>query len=123
MNNIIVFRRSGGFYICFDNDAIIMNYLCNYKISNGKVGFPVNTINKVINILDSNSINYVIKDNTEDKEKKIFGKKNKYKYYLEKEIDKIDIDKRMNRIMNKINNLSMNKLNSLLDIIEIYINE
>ena len=123
MNNIIVFRRSGGFYICFDNDAIIMNYLCNYKISNGKVGFPVNAINKVINILDSNSINYVIKDNTEDKEKKIFGKKNKYKYYLEKGIDKIDIDKRINKIMNKINNLSMNKLNSLLDIIEIYINE
>lgn len=100
-----------------------MNYLCNYKISNGKVGFPVNAINKVINILDSNSINYVIKDNTEDKEKKIFGKKNKYKYYLEKGIDKIDIDKRINKIMNKINNLSMNKLNSLLDIIEIYINE
>lgn len=119
MNNIIVFRRSGGFYICFDNDAIIMNYLCNYKISNGKVGFPVNAINKVINILDSNNINY----NIDDKGKKIFGKKNKYNYYLEKGIDKIDLDKRFNRIMNKINNLSMNKLNGLLDIIEIYIND
>ncbi len=39
MNNIITLRKIGGFYLCFDNDAIIISYLCNYKIKNGKVGF------------------------------------------------------------------------------------
>ena len=58
MNNTVVLRKSGGFYICFDNDAIIIAYLCNYKISNGRVGFPINTINKVTNLLIDNNINY-----------------------------------------------------------------
>ena len=49
--NSIVLRKSGGFYICFDDDAIVVSYLCNYKINNGKVGFPLNTINKVLDRL------------------------------------------------------------------------
>ena len=77
--NSIVLRKSGGFYICFDDDAIVVSYLCNYKINNGKVGFPLNTINKVINILENNSISYIVKENMEDVNKKMYGNKNKYK--------------------------------------------
>ena len=79
MNNTVVLRKSGGFYICFDNDAIILSYLCNYKISNGRVGFPINTINKVTNLLIDNNINYIIKENKNNKEKKKYDKKKKYK--------------------------------------------
>ena len=68
--NSVVLRKSGGFYICFDDDAIIISFLCNYKINNGRVGFPINTINKVTNLLEDNSINYIIKENMEEKEKK-----------------------------------------------------
>lgn len=102
MNNIITLRKIGGFYICFDNDAIIISYLCNYKIKNGKVGFPINTINKITNILDDNNISYIVKEEMEEVDKKIYGKKNKYKYYLEKGINKINLDKRINNIINKI---------------------
>ena len=76
MNNIVL-RKSGGFYICFDDDAIVLSYLCNYKINNGKVGFPLNTINKVINILENNCISYIVKENMEDVNKKMYGNKNK----------------------------------------------
>lgn len=50
--NSVVLRKSGGFYIFFDDDAIIISFLCNYKINNGRVGFPINTINKVTNLLE-----------------------------------------------------------------------
>ena len=53
--NSVVLRKSGGFYICFDDDAIIISCLCNYKINNGRVGFPINAINKVTNLLENNS--------------------------------------------------------------------
>ena len=102
MNNIVL-RKSGGFYICFDDDAIVLSYLCNYKINNGKVGFPLNTINKVINILENNCISYIVKENMEDVNKKMYGNKNKYKCYLDKD---------------KINCINEEDVNKLLDLIE-----
>lgn len=117
MNNVVL-RKSGGFYVCFDNDAIILSYLCNYKLNNGRVGFPINTINKVINILDNNSVNYIVKDNMEEVDKKIFGKKNKYKYYLDKGKKKINLDYRINDIMDKINNMNEEEIDKLINLIE-----
>ena len=114
--NSVVLRKSGGFYICFDDDAIIISFLCNYKINNGRVGFPINTINKVINILEDNCINYIIKENMVIKEKKSFGKKNKYKFYLDKGNKKIDLDYRVNGIMNRLNDLDECDILRLLDL-------
>lgn len=48
----VVFRKVGGFYHVFDGDSYILNYLFNYKIVGNRVGFPINSINKVINILE-----------------------------------------------------------------------
>ena len=61
--------KNGGFYTSYGNDAIIISYVCNYKIINNKIGFPINSINKVINILIDNKINYIIynKDKVIDK--------------------------------------------------------
>ena len=119
----VVIRKSGGFYNVFDDDAIIVSYLTNYKIVGGRCGFPINSLNKVTNLLDNNSINYVVRDNMEDIEKKNFKKKNKYKIMLEKVKKKFNIDYRINYILNKINELSYDKLCSLLGIIEDYIDE
>lgn len=116
--NSVVLRKNGGFYLCFDNDAIIISYLFGYKIVNGRVGFPINSLNKITNLLENDCINYSIKENLEEVNKKSFGKKNKYKFYLEKGKNKIYLDKRVNAIMDKINNLEYDKLNNLLDIIE-----
>lgn len=62
LNNFtsIVLIKSGSFYITFDEDASILNYIFSYQINNSKVGFPLSSINKVKNVLDSKKINYVV---------------------------------------------------------------
>ena len=45
----IVLVKYGNFYRCIDNDALIMFYLFNYKITdNYKIGFPISIINNVL---------------------------------------------------------------------------
>ena len=58
-----------------------------------------------------------------DTEKKNYKKKNKYSKILEKGKKKFDIDYRINDIVNKLNNLSYDKLCTLLDMSEEYCNE
>ena len=119
----VVIRKVGGFYNVFDDDAIIVSYLTDYKIVGGRCGFPINSLNKVANLLDNNSVNYVVKNNTEEAVKKNYKSKNKYIKILEKGKKKFDIDYRINDIIKKLNMLSYEKLSSLLDMIEDYINE
>lgn len=63
----IVLIKCGSFYKCIDNDAFIMNRLFNYKLKPSsktfKVGFPINSLINIINILNSNNINYIVVDN------------------------------------------------------------
>lgn len=56
----IVFIKSGKFYVVYDNDAIICNYLLHYKKVNGKVGFPENALSHVLEILNQKEVSYVI---------------------------------------------------------------
>ena len=106
--NYVILRRIGGFYNSFDNDAIVLSYLCDYKVKNGKTGFPISAIDKVINILEDNKVNYIIKEKGIDKIKKNFNNGNKYNKILIKGKEKYDINFRIDK---------------LIDVIEDYINE
>ena len=64
--NYILLRQIGKFINAFDEDALIINYLLDYKLANGKIGFPSNTLSKVINILEDNYISYEIKGTSHD---------------------------------------------------------
>ena len=123
MESNVVIRKSGGFYNVFDNDAIIVSYLTGYKIVGGRCGFPLNSLNKVTNILEDNKINYIVRENMKDIESKNYSNNNKYDKILDKGKKKYDIDYRINTIMDKINTLSYDKLCKLLDTVEEYINE
>ena len=59
----LVLIKNGSFYITFCDDALILNYLFNYKVINNKVGFPISNLDKVLSKLDSNNISYYIDDN------------------------------------------------------------
>ncbi len=59
----LVLIKNGSFYITFYDDALILNYLFNYKVINNKVGFPISNLDKVLSKLDSNNISYYIDDN------------------------------------------------------------
>ena len=60
----IILFKSGSFYVCFNEDAIVMNKIFNYKLvelkENVRIGFPISLIDKNLNILEKNKINYII---------------------------------------------------------------
>lgn len=123
MGSSVVIRRSGGFYYVFDDDAMIISYLTGYKVSGERCGFPLNSLSKVTNLLEDNSINYIVKENMEEIESKNFKKNNKYSKILDKGKKKFSIDYRINNIMEKLNELSYDELDELLGVIEVYIDE
>ena len=61
----IVFVKLGKFYYCYGKDAYIISYLFKYKLSlvENRVyscGFPSQSLNKVLAMLENRKINYVI---------------------------------------------------------------
>ena len=104
----IKIRKIGKFYNAFDNDALILHYLFNYKVNNGRVGFPENSFNKVINTLEDKNINYEVIG--KEKISNDFKDKNKYDIYLTKSLHKEEIEEKVENISNKINNIQDDKV-------------
>lgn len=58
---VVVFIKYGNFYRCFNNDAYIVSYLFDYKLSEkNSTGFPIKSIDKVISILRNNNISCIV---------------------------------------------------------------
>ena len=81
----IIFIKSGSFFITFNQDAIIINKILNYKIKKLnndyiRVGFPISSINKVSEMLTRNEINYIIYE--DDIIDNIKFNHNKYNNYI-----------------------------------------
>ena len=114
---MVVFRKFGGFYSAYDDDALILHYLFGYKIKESRVGFPTGSIDKIIDKLNELHINYKVDD------KNIVFDDNKYDYYLANSKNRISIDYKIKEIQNKINDLDFNSLNELINIIDNYLNE
>ncbi len=58
---VVVFIRYGNFYRCYYNDAYIVSYLFDYKLSEkNSTGFPIKSIDKVISILRNNNISCIV---------------------------------------------------------------
>lgn len=123
MKSSVVIRRNGGFYYAFDNDALVISYLTGYKVSGDRCGFPLNSLSKVTNLLEESKVNYIVKENMKEVESKNYKKNNKYSKVLDKGKKKYNIDYKINSIIEKLNNLSYDKLEELLEIIEEYTNE
>lgn len=75
----VILIKSGSFYETFNEGAYVLNNLLGYKIKELKcgkrVGFPLVSLNKVINVLCQKKINYIVFEE-EVKEKKKFNKNN-----------------------------------------------
>lgn len=119
-SEVIELRKSGKFYNCFGNDAMIMHHLMNYKIvpSKGGVGFPESAYNKVINTLEDNNISYRVYEKDNMLLEKDYEKLNNYKKVLTNARKGISFEQRINDIENKIKTLSNKKINQLLEVIE-----
>lgn len=115
----ITIRKHGWFYHVFDDDCYILYYLFDYKIINRKTGFPLNSLNKVINKLTDLSISCeVIEEGKRD-----FKKLNKYNKYLKLGISKYDKDNKYLSIYSKLDSLSDADLDKILEYIDGIINE
>jgi len=116
----VILFKVGSFYISFNNDALVMNKIFNYKtleVGNFiKCGFPLNSLNKVLDVLENKEINYLIFSETIVDKKKY--KTNNYKNYLVSKNVR-SIIKRINEI-NEIlkNNINNSKINNVIDEIE-----
>ena len=101
----VIIIKNGSFYNVIGSDCYILEEMFNYKkvkIANSiKVGFPLRSLNKVINKLKYFKINYLIY-NKEITRKKY--KNNNYKNFIKS----LSIDNRVNVITFKLNELKEN---------------
>ena len=111
--------KSGKFYNAFGDEGMILHELLGYKYIEYKnsVGFPESAINKVKGKLDSVNISYSIyeKDNLLEEHK---GIDKNYKIVLSKALKNYDIEKRLTILKSKINNLSTEELERVIDSLE-----
>ena len=118
--NILLIFKNGTFYNAYKDDAIILNYLFGYKIlKDNKAGFPENSFTKVINELENKKIDYqVITKDTNPIIKK-YGNLNAYFKTLNKALEYIKIKDRVNRIQEKLNEVTnVETLEKILKVLE-----
>ena len=107
-------RISGNFCSVFDDDCYILNYFSNYKIIKRKVGFPKSVLDKIINILEENKINYEI---VGEKEEVDFKNLNNYKKFFELGLQKDYKDNFYLQILSKIKEASDEQLDDILNYV------
>ena len=111
--------KSGKFYNAFGDEGMILHELLGYKYIEYKnsVGFPESAINKVKGKLDSVNISYSIyeKNNLLEEHK---GIDKNYKIVLSKALKNYDLEKRLTRLKEKINCLTTEELERIVDNLE-----
>ena len=114
----IILIKSGNFYVALQQDAIVLNDIFKYKlnISNNiiKVGFPINTLNKILKTLDNININYIVLDKNILHINK--SKTNMYNKYINNNISNYIL--RIKNINNILNQNIYNNIDNVLDNIE-----
>ena len=115
----VIIIKAGNFYDCINDDAIIINKLFNYKIKELnkyiRVGFPINSLNRVRIILTKYEINYITVDNNDITYSK-FIRNNYSKYCCN---DYFIVKNKINSINDILNNNILNpSINSIISSIE-----
>ena len=117
----VILFKSGSFYISFDEDSLILNKVFNYKIlelkNNIKAGFPLNSLDTVINKIKELSINYIIIEDKNIKEK-YEVENNNFSKYTSSVFEVISINNRIDKIVNKLKSIDNDKVKEILDEIE-----
>ncbi len=116
---IELYKNDGKFITCYNDDAYILHSIFGYKLvgegKNDKLGFPSTVIDKIIEKLDSLSINYEIYYKKELESSKDFKKKNNYQKYLDQGLLQVEIDKKVDLIKYKLSRLDLKDVNKELE--------
>lgn len=114
----VVLIKVGIFYECYGVDVYILNNLFNYKVKdvNGvkRVGFPLGGYDKVIGILKTFKINYVVIDGDNVLKKKFNF--NNYDKYIPSDLS---LEERINKIYERLKVIkNSSKISDVLDEVE-----
>lgn len=111
--------KSGAFYNAFDDDGIILHELLGFKFVEYKnsVGFPERSLSKVKAALDNEKITYEIYDK-ETLLEEVKGIEKNYKIVLKRALNNYEVEKRANRLKDKVNDLKMEDLEKLFSSLE-----
>ena len=116
----VIIIKSGNFYDCINDDAIIINKLFNYKIKELskyiRVGFPITSLNRVRTILTKYEINYITVGNNDITYSKFM--RNNYSKYSSN--DYFVIKNKINYINDILNNNILNpSINNIIVILKV----
>lgn len=108
-DNTIILIKNGSFYRCFEKDAYILAYIMEYQVKEQVdnvlvCGFPVNSLDKVIQSLEKTCINYKVMDLKEDitQREQNFEDKNVYENIYLKSSRYVNIKRRIGDISRKL---------------------
>lgn len=118
-NDYVLLIKNGNFYICLNKDALVLSNIFGYKIIETKnfikSGFPIGSLEKIINKLNKLNVNYLVI------EEEIIHKKrfenNEYNEYINNSEYVINLS-RINKIYDilKANVKNKNINNILLEV-------
>lgn len=118
----IVIIKNGIFYYTYNDDAIVLWHLFDYKIrDDNELGFGSNSYIKVLDNLRSKNLNYIVYDSLSNVIDKYESNNNLYNTYLRISKNKYNDSKLSNNLVNKINLLlednkdNYNVINEFLD--------
>ena len=118
--SVICILKVGSFYIAYENDAIAMHAVTDYKvvdqISYIKLGFPLSKIEDIKKLLENEEVNYIIIEdlnNIDPKQLKTFDNN---RYLVLEEKGKSSYEKQ--KILDEIKNLLERQINEpYIDIV------
>ena len=118
----IVIIKNGIFYYTYNDDAIILWNLFDYKIrDDNELGFGSNSYSKVLDTLKSKNLSFIVYDSSSNKLDEYQNDNNLYNTYLRISKSKYNDSKLSNNLINKINLLlednkdNYNVINDFLD--------
>lgn len=117
VKDIVKLRKQGKFYAAFEEDALVLSEITGYRVVNGRLGFPVNSLGKVSGLLNDYKVNYLIIEKDKEIDKMIFPKNN-YNKYLKLGKKSYDDKRRKLDIIDKIKSLNKEQLEKVINYIE-----
>lgn len=115
----VVLYKAGKFYSAFGDNGVIIHNLMGYKFVEYKnsAGFPESAIAKVKNILEQEKLSYKIyeKDTLLEEHK---GIAKAYNNMFKTSLTKLEMENRLNRLQDKLDNFSLDDLEKVVEGIE-----
>lgn len=118
--NSVVLIKSGTFYRTYDNDAIILSYLCCYKVVKNVLGFPIRSLSKVLKELKGEEVNFVVDNDVHFS----FENDDNYLTLLNQSLEVYKLRVRVDKIYDYLNgNIERKFIKKVIDEIEEIIDE